>query len=224
MEWAIRSGCHPGSPQSLEDIMLRRMSFLSASVVILFFCMPGQSQDSPSLGDLARKLQKEKGNTPATKTITNDDIPSASVPAPPVLGEVSNSKVPAKPGASAAPTDELARVESLVNKIDSMDRATLVKAVLEGVDSNFPGRSQWEQKLYTAKLAYVSQGRALIQKAKELSASAQNLQGNKNPDDPRVKDLTNKLKELIQNGTRADAAFQAVMLEGRDLAGQSSPH
>jgi len=204
--------------------MLRKMSFLSASVMILFFCLPGHSQDSPSLGDLARKLQKEKGNTPATKTITNDDIPSASVPASPVLGEVSNSKVPAKPGASAAPTDELARVESLVNKIDSMDRATLMKAVLEGVDLNFPGRSQWEQKMYAAKLAYVSQGRDLIQRAKQLSVSAQSLQGNKNPDDTRVKDLTNKLKELVQNGTRADAAFQAVILEGRDLAGQSSPH
>jgi hypothetical protein len=223
-EWAVRFVCRQGSPQPLEEIMLRKMSFLSASVMILFFCMPGHSQDSPSLGDLARKLQKEKGNTPARKTITNDDIPSASVPASPVLGEVSNSKVPAKPGASATPPDELARVESLVNKIDSMDRATLMKAVLEGVDFNFPGRSQWEQKMYAAKLAYVSQGRDLIQKAKQLSTSAQSLQGNKNPDDPHVKDLTNKLKELVQNGTRADAAFQAVILEGRDLAGQTSPH
>jgi hypothetical protein len=204
--------------------MLRKMSFLPASVMILFFCLPGHSQDSPSLGDLARKLQKEKGNTSATKTITNDDIPSATVASSPGLGRVSNSKIPAKPGADATPSDELARVESLVNKIDSMDPPTLVKAVLEGVDSNFPGRSQWEQKLYTAKLAYVSQGRALIQKAKQLSASAQSLQGNKNPDDPRIKDLTNKLKELIENGSRADAAFQAVMLEGRDLASQTSPH
>jgi hypothetical protein len=204
--------------------MLRKMSFLPASVMILFFCLPGHSQDSPSLGDLARKLQKEKGNTPATKTITNDDIPSAPGISSPGLGELNNSKLPVKPGASATPSDELARVESLVNKIDSMDRATLVKAVLEGVDSNFPGRSQWEQKMYAAKLAYVLQGRDLIQKAMQLSASAQSLQGNKNPDDPRIKDLTNKLKELVQNGTRADAAFQAVILEGRDLASQSSPH
>ena len=204
--------------------MLRKLNFLSASVMVLLFCLPGRSQDSPSLGDLARQLQKGKSNTPATKTITNDDIPSAPGISSPGLGEVSNSKLPVKPTASATPSDELARVESLVNKIDSMDRATLVKAVLEGVDSNFPGRSQWEQKMYAAKLTYVSQGRDLIQKVKQLSASAQSLQGNKNPDDPRVKDPTNKLKELVQNGTRADAAFQAVMLEGRDLAGQSSPH
>jgi len=204
--------------------MLRKLNFLSASVMVLLFCLPGRSQDSPSLGDLARQLQKGKSNTPTTKTITNDDIPSAPGISSPGLGEVSNSKLPVKPTASATPSDELARVESLVNKIDSMDRATLVKAVLEGVDSNFPGRSQWEQKMYAAKLTYVSQGRDLIQKVKQLSASAQSLQGNKNPDDPRVKDPTNKLKELIQNGSRADAAFQAVMLEGRDLASQSSPH
>src|SRR6266478_2461865 len=105
-EWAVRFVCRQGSPQPLEEIMLRKMSFLSTSVMILFFCMPGHSQDSPSLGDLARKLQKEKGNTPARKTITNDDIPSASVPASPVLGEVSNSKVPAKPGTSAKPAGQ----------------------------------------------------------------------------------------------------------------------
>jgi hypothetical protein len=204
--------------------VLRKLSFLSASLMILSFCVPGHGQDSPSLGDLARQLQKDKGHTPATKTITNDDIPTAPGISAPGLGEVSSPKVPVKPGASATPSDELARVESLVNKIDSMDRATLVKAVLDGVDANFPGRSQWEQKMYAAKLAYVSQGRDLIQKAKQLSASAQSLQGNKNPDDPRLKDLTNRVKELIQNGTRADAAFQAVILEGRDLASQSSPH
>src|SRR6266436_6129468 len=112
-EWVVRFVCRQGSPQPLEEIMLRKISFLSASVMILFFCLPGHSQDSPSLGDLARKLQKEKGNTPATKTITNDDIPSAPGISSPGLGEVSNSKVPVKPGASAAPTDELARVESL---------------------------------------------------------------------------------------------------------------
>jgi hypothetical protein len=103
-----------------------------------------------------------------------------------------------------------------------MDRATLVRAVLEGVDSNFPGRSQWEQKMYAAKLVYVAQGRELIQKAKQLQASAQSLQGGKDPNDPRVKDLTNKLKELVRDGVRADAAFQALMLEGRDLASQSA--
>jgi hypothetical protein len=156
-----------------RNFMLRNLGFLPASVLVLFFCLPGHGQDSPSLGDLARQLQKEKGNTPGTKTITNDDIPSASAPSSSAIGEVSNSRVPGKPGPSANPSEELARIESMLSKIDSLDRATLAKAVLEGVDSNFPGRSQWEQKMYAAKLVYVAQGRELMQKAKQLQASAQ---------------------------------------------------
>jgi len=207
-----------------RNFMLRNLGFLPASVLVLFFCLPGHGQDSPSLGDLARQLQKEKGNTPGTKTITNDDIPSASAPSSSAIGEVSNSRVPGKPGPSANPSEELARIESMLSKIDSLDRATLAKAVLEGVDSNFPGRSQWEQKMYAAKLVYVAQGRELMQKAKQLQASAQTLQGGRDPNDPRVKDLTNRLKELVRDGVRADATFQAVILEGRDLASQSSSH
>ena len=207
-----------------RNFMLRNLGFLPASVLVLFFCLPGHGQDSPSLGDLARQLQKEKGNTPGTKTITNDDIPSASTPSSSAIGEVSNSRVPGKPGPSANPSEELARIESMLSKIDSLDRATLAKAVLEGVDSNFPGRSQWEQKMYAAKLVYVAQGRELMQKAKQLQASAQTLQGGRDPNDPRVKDLTNRLKELVRDGVRADATFQAVILEGRDLASQSSSH
>ena len=207
-----------------RNFMLRNLGFLPASVLVLFFCLPGHGQDSPSLGDLARQLQKEKGNTPGTKTITNDDIPSASAPSSSAIGDVSNSRVPGKPGTSANPSEELARIESMLSKIDSLDRATLAKAVLEGDDSNFPGRSQWEQKMYAAKLVYVAQGRELMQKAKQLQASAQTLQGGRDPNDPRVKDLTNRLKELVRDGVRADATFQAVILEGRDLASQSSSH
>ena len=205
-----------------RNFMLRNLNVMAASVLVLVFCLSGNGQDSPSLGDLARQLQKEKGNTPAAKTITNEDIPSASVLSSPGVGEVSNSRALGKPSTNANPSEELARIESALNKIDSLDRAALAKAVLEGVDSNFPGRSQWEQKMYAAKLVYVAQGRDLMQKVKQLQATAQSLQGSRNPDDPRAKDLINKLKELVRDGVRADAAFQAMILEGRDLASQSS--
>jgi hypothetical protein len=208
----------------LRNLMLRNFSFLAATALALVFCLPVHSQDSPSLGDLARQMQKEKHTTPATKTITNDDLPSATGLASSGFGEVGDSRAPGKPGTSATPSEELARMELMLNKIDSLDRAALAKAVLEGADSDFPGRSKWEQKMYAAKLVYVSQGRDLIQKMKQLTGSAQSLQGSKNSDDARVKDLTNRLKEIVRDGVRADATFQAVILEGRDLASQSSPH
>src|SRR3984893_18977270 len=108
----------------------------------------------------------------------------------------------------------------MVTKIDSMDRAALAKAVLEGVDIDFPGRSKWEQKLYAAKLVYVSEGHELIQRAKQFTASAKSLQGNKNPDDPRVKNLTMKFEEIVRDGVRADASLQPHRLERRRLPGE----
>jgi hypothetical protein len=204
------------------NLRMRNPSFLAVSILSLVFCLSGHSQASPSLGELAREVQREKGNKPAVKTITNDDIPSASVLASSGSGAVVDPKAPHKAGASEAPPEELARLESMVNKIDSLDRAALSKVALEGVDVNFPGRNTWEQKLYAAKLVYVSEGRELIERAKQFAASAQGLQGNKNSEDPRVKNLAIKFEEIVRDGIRADASFQAVILEGRDLASQSS--
>jgi hypothetical protein len=208
----------------LRNLVSVRPFVLAAFVLASLFCLPGHSQDKPSLGDLARQLQKEKDTTPAAKVLTNDDLSSGSDHAPSAFVQPGESKAPSKPATSTNPSEELARIELMINKIDSMDRPALMKTVLEGADSDFPGRAKWEQKMYAAKVAYVSQGRDLLQRAKGVQTSAQSLQASRNPDDPRVKDLTDTLKEIVRDGVRADAAFQAVILEGRDLASLSSPH
>jgi hypothetical protein len=212
--------------------MLPRLSLFATCAFALVFCLPGYAQDSPSLGDLARQAQKDKSNAPAKRVLTNDDLPPASAPGSSGLGgslgtglgQTGQPTTSGKSGAPSSPSQDLERLEALMNQIDSLDRATLVKNVLQGVDVDFPGRSKWEEKLYAAKLVYASQGHELVQKAKQIVASAEDLKGTQDPNDPRVKDLGNKLKELIRDGVRADADFQAVMLEGRDLASQSSQH
>src|SRR6266478_1182305 len=211
-----------------EDIMSRSVSLFATCALALAFCVPAHSQDPPSLGDLARQAQKDKSNAPAKKVLTNDDLPSASGPGSSGLGvgfgaglgQAGETTTSDKSGATASGSQDLERLEALMNQIDSLDRATLVKNVLQGVDVDFPGRSKWEEKLYAAKLTYASQGHELVQKAKQILASANDLKGSQDPNDPRVKDLGNKLKELIRDGVRADADFQAVMMEGRDLASQ----
>jgi hypothetical protein len=212
--------------------MPRRLSLTATWALALLFALPGHAQDSPSLGDLARQAQKDKSNAPAKKVLTNDDLPSASGPGSSglggnlgaELGQAGQPTTSGKPGAGSSPLQDVERMEALMNLIDSLDRDTLVKNVLKGVDFDFPGRSKWEEKLYAAKLVYASQGHELVQKAKQILASADDLKGNPDPNDPRVKDLGNKLKELVRDGVRADADFQAVMMEGRDLASQSSQH
>jgi hypothetical protein len=212
--------------------MLRSLTFFATCALALVFCLPGYAQDSPSLGDLARQAQKDKSSTPAKKVYTNDDLPSgsgASSSAPAAglgagLGQVGQPASPSKQGAPAAPSEELDRMQSLLDQVASLDRATLVKNVLQDADTNFPGRGAWEQKLVAARDVYVSEGRTLLQKARQIASSAENLKGIDNPNDPRVKDMNNRLQQLAQDAVRTGAAFQAVMMEGHDLAGQSSPH
>jgi uncharacterized protein with NRDE domain len=136
-----------------------------------------------------------------------------------------DSAAVAKPGAESSALASLTRWESVVKKIDSMDRATLVRLALQGANPNFPGSSAWEDRLFKAKRTYVSQGLDLTQRARQLLDSAQTLKNAQaTADDPRVKDLAENLKELLRESVRADAAFQAVILEGRDLAHQELLH
>jgi hypothetical protein len=211
--------------------MPRSLSFISACLFAIVFCAPGHAQDSPSLGDLARQAQKNKANAPAKKVLTNDDLSSGSssgaVLAPSGLGAIAAPAAPAavgKPTAPTSPEQAAGQLEALINKIDALDRTELVKGALQGVDTDFPGRSEWEQKLASAKQIYVARGRELLQRAEQLQATAEALKGIQDPNDRRVKDLTNRMQGLVQDGKNLDAAFQVVILEGRDLAGQALGH
>jgi hypothetical protein len=212
--------------------MLRKMSLFAASMLVVLSCVPGHSQDAPaqSLGDLARQAQaeKEKKHASAARTITNDDMPSSSSIGSLGLGDMGSSKSGSKSGTAASTAasalEELDRAGLILTKLDSMDRATLAKFFLEDADHDFPGRANWERDLFAAKQVYVSRGREVIRESKQLMAEAQSMQGNPNPNDPRMKELQSRFKEIIQDSVRTGAAFQAVALEGKNLANQSSSH
>jgi hypothetical protein len=224
---AIRSsGLRP-----LEVTMPRTLSLIAVCALALAVCAPGRSQDSPSLGDLARQAQKDKDKSsrPAAKVLTNDDVSSGSSGAPSALGGGLGPAAPStgaagSPGATPTPAESLNRLESLLTQVDSLDRATLAHNVLQDKDVNFPGRAKWEERLFAAKQSYVTQGRAMLQKARQIEASAESLKGSQDPNDPRVKELSAKLQDLVRDGVQVGAAFQAVMMEGRDLASQDAAH
>jgi len=188
--------------------MARSYTLFALCALALATCASARAQDSqspaPSLGDLARQAQKdkdkEKANKPAAKVLTNDDIHSSSG------------------GISIAEGFE--KMQSMLDQLDAMDRATLAKNVLQGNNTNFPGRASWEGKLFTAKQTYVSQGRDALQKAKQLKASVEAMNNVQDPNDPRVKSMAAKLQQIVQESQQAGAAFQAVIAEGRGLAAQ----
>jgi hypothetical protein len=220
--------------------MSRLLTFIPACALAFVIGVPAHAQDSESLGDLARQVQKEKEKdkpNKAAKVYTNDDVATGSSSG---SGAISNTPGQAKPvvrtaaasssgaasGAPAAPSAEaqLASLASMLDQLDATDRATLVRNVLDGNEANFPGRASWEEHLFAAKQAYVSQGRALLLRISQIQASAEQLKGVQDPNDPRVKDMKAKLQQLVQAAQQIGSAFQAVIMEGKDLAAQASSH
>jgi hypothetical protein len=210
--------------------MLRRLTLLAGFVVALNLCTAVRGQDSPSLGDVARQLRKDKSDAAPKKVITNDDLPAnAGSSSAGGLGAIGDSKGLSKSGDTESPEVAIGKMEAAIKLLDSTDRATLVKAALQGTDPDFPGRRAWEDKLWEAKQAYVARGKELSQEARQILSTSQSLQASQpgqtlKPDDPKVQDLTRRLRQFIQDAMRADSNFRAVMMEGLDLAKQPATH
>src|ERR1700691_769754 len=163
--------------------MPRILCLALSCALALVVCAPGRGQDtsapSPSLADIARQAQKDKANKPPVpvKVVTNDDIPSRPASSAPATGSgrVMQSGAGAKSDEVQSPEQGLEKLQSVVDQLDSMDRATLVSNALDGNEANFPGRAKWEEKLFAAKQTLASQTRAVLQKATELEAAAQGM-------------------------------------------------
>jgi len=208
--------------------MSRILSLIAACMLALVVCAPGRGQDSPSLGDIARQAQKDKANKPPAKVITNDDVSSGSGGISSALG--AGLSQPARPGAAdkpeagQSPLDGLDKLQSVLDQLDTLDRATLVSNVLKGNTTNFPGRTKWEEKLFAAKQTFVAQSRDVLQKARQLEATAEGMKDVQDPNDPRAKMVAARLQQLIQESQQASSAFQAVIEEGKDLAALADGH
>lgn len=210
--------------------MPRIFSFLGACALALVVCAPGRAQDSPasttpSLGDIARQAQKDKAGKATAKVITNDDVSggTGSFSSPGTGMNASRSKTSAADSGSAqTPEAGIARLQEAVDHLNSLDRATLAEEVLQGNRADFPGRAQWEEKMFAAKQTFVGQLRVLIQQATQIEATAQSLKNVPDPNDPRVKALKERLKQLMETTVQNTATFQAIAEEGKDLAGQAA--
>jgi len=87
----------------------RKLVFVLGAAVSMF-AGAAYSQDSPSLGDLARqKRQQSKAaqgkDAKASKVITNEEIPEHAVSAPVPAGEEGGSSAPASSGEAKQPAE-----------------------------------------------------------------------------------------------------------------------
>jgi hypothetical protein len=217
-----------------EAIVLRKMTFLAGFLSLLISptrarAQDQPAQDQPSLGDVARQARKdkEKNNAPSKKVITDDSLPSSKGLSGAALGDLSSAQSSDGGSATARALAKLEQAEAALDKLAPLDRATLAKAALLDNDVDFPNRRNWEDKLFSAKEVYVLHGRELFQEMKQILAEVQSLRpsqggtGKLSPDDPRAQQMMRRIQELVQDAVRTDRAYQAVVVEGWDLAKQA---
>jgi hypothetical protein len=204
-------------------------------------CGFAQTQDAqPSVADAARaaaaaKKDKDKSSTAAKAVITEDSLGSGAAVAPKAAGSTgaagatSGSNAASNGGGAmnSASLDEawarLQATEATLNQFEPLGKAEVGATVLGGYTGDFPGRAEWEEKMYAEKTAYVARSKQLIQAMKEtLLQMAQMNSGDQklSPNDPKVMALTKRTTQLMQMAAKTEGEFQGVVSEGRALAKQ----
>jgi hypothetical protein len=209
------------------------MSFLASFLSLLIAATPARAQDQPaqdqpSLADVARQARKdkEKNNATSKKVITDDTLPSKGLSGA-GLSDLGSAQGSDGGSATARGLAKLEQAEAALDKMAPLDRATLAKAALLDNDVDFPNRRNWEDKLFSAKEVYVSHGRELFQEMRQILKEVESLRssqgggGKLSPDDPRAQQMMKRIQELVQDAVRTDRAYQAVVVEGWDLAKQA---
>lgn len=187
------------------------------------FVAPAWAQDSnsnqQSLGEIARQYRNQKNGAQPATVITNDNLPSSSPVSVLGLAAPSTARSSGSTGANPSPEEALNRWDNVIKQIQAIDRAKMISLATQGSKADFPGRSDWENRLIAAKETYVRDGHELISEARELLAKARALEHDRaDSSDPRARELQDKLKEFVTRAMKIDANFQAIILEGRDLA------
>jgi len=189
-----------------------------------------QDPQQQSLGDIARQARKakeerDKSAAAPKKIFTDENFPTGGATSKADLARLDNPQ--------ASPSDRVATARAMLDRagheldvLDPMDRATLAKAALQGREGDFPGRRAWEEKLFASKQHYVAHGRDLIRDTKGVLDELESLTtgGKVSPSDPRAQELGLKARRLMQDAYQTEANFQAVALEGAELAKQAASH
>ncbi len=207
--------------------------------MLMMPCAFAQAQDAqPSVADAARAAaaaKKEKSS--ATKTvITDDSLGSGASMTSKAAGDGSAavstagaaSASDAGGGPNSASLDEawarLQATEASLDKLEPLGKSEVATTVLGGNTTDFPGRAEWEEKMYAAKTTYCARSRQLIAAMKEaLLRMAQMSSGDHklSSRDPQVTSLARKTGQLMQLAQKTEAEFQGVISEGRQLAAQA---
>jgi hypothetical protein len=221
------------------------VSIAAVAAMLTAPCGFAQTQDAqPSVADAARaaaaaRRDKDKNSTAKT-VITDESMRSGAAVTSKATGDgaASAGTAPVASGSASgdasgggmnsASLDEawgrLQATEASLDKLEPLGKSEVATTVLGGNSADFPGRAEWEERMYAEKTTYVARSRQLIAAMKEalLRMAAMNTGDQKvtSSNDPKVVSLTRKTGQLMQLAQKTEAEFQGVISEGRALAGK----
>jgi hypothetical protein len=232
-----------------EVIAMRRMELSRFGFAVLVAvgaamltapCGFAQTQDAqPSVADAARAAaaaKKDKDKAPAAKTVITDDsmgsgasLNAKATGSGSAAAGTASATGDALGGANSASLDEawarLQATEASLDRLEPLGKSEVATTVLGGNTADFPGRAEWEEKMYAEKTTYCARSRQLIAAMKEalLRMAAMNTGDQKvtSSNDPKVVSLSRKTGQLMQLAQKTEAEFQGVIAEGRALAAQA---
>jgi hypothetical protein len=212
------------------------VSIAAGAAILTAPCGFAQTQDAqPSVADAARAAaaaKKDKDKAAASKNvITDESLGSGAAVTSKAGGDgaaagSASSSAAGGTGMNSASLDEawarLQTTEASLDRLEPLGKSEVATTVLGGNTNDFPGRAEWEEKMYAEKTTYCARSRQLIQAMKEalLRMAAMNSGDQKvtSSNDPRVVSLTRKTTQLMQLAAKTETEFQGVVMEGRSLA------
>jgi hypothetical protein len=210
---------------------IRRLSFFVVLACFLMGSFSARAQDAqPSVADAARQARKgkEKDKTAgsAKAVITDDNMSSAGGGSGVGGPGLAAPELSGKADATDNPWAKLRETEVALDRLASLDRTQLAQLVLKSSE-DFPGRRDWEYKLFSAKVSYVGRSRQLVEAMKQALTEMESLQsqshGKIDPNDPRAQELGARAQQIMKLTVDTEAAFQAVVGEGQSLAHPGKP-
>ncbi len=213
----------------------------TGAVMLTVPCGFAQTQDAqPSVADAARAAaaaKKDKDKSPAAKTVITDESMGSGVAAMPMSSKAGATGSGEKAASASASGDagggmasqasldaawaRLQATEASLDRLEPLGKSEVATTVLGGNSADFPGRAEWEERMYAEKTTYVARSRQLIAAMKEaLLRMAQMNSGDQklSSRDPQVLSLARKTGQLMQLAQKTEAEFQGVIAEGRALA------
>ena len=177
------------------------------------------AQRQMSLGEVARRLRKERTNTGARKVFTNDEVASSSSSA----GISTVGRPRQRSGGQRSWQDEAIAMRTLLGTVKGLSARQLARNVLGDLDVSFPGRREWEERLSAQMEALAESIRDLLKKEKDyqnLKDILQRARSRTKGDEMKLQQREQAALQALSRGRREMYRYNALVKEGRSRAAE----